>query len=120
MPPPQVDITILLAGDFLAIREGAVIDVHATSFQQGINDTPETLAEVLVADDDTKVTEREAHYQDLVTVDYERTPGSVAGADGLFRVSLSNGQRFAFHTIEQGVSSALEAVRLRTRAAKLG
>jgi hypothetical protein len=123
MPPAFVDIRVLLTGAFLAIREGAYLDVKGTSMRQGVSDAPETLTVPLLDDDNTKVAEQEAHYKDLVTVDYERTPaGDRAGAGplGKFRVSLSSGQRIEFPTSEQGVSSALDAIRTRTRAAKLG
>jgi hypothetical protein len=121
MPPAFVDIRVLLTGAFLAIREGAYVNVKGTSLRQGSSDAPDTLTEPLVDDDSTKVSEREAHYQDLVTVDYERTAATRPGHFGMFRLNLSSGQRIEFPTSEQqGVSSALEAIRLRTRTAKLG
>jgi hypothetical protein len=88
--------------------------------QQGSSAEPERCVQVIVEEDGTKVSEREAHYRDLITVDYERDPKTTGPASGTFRVSLANGERIILPTLKDGVSTAVAAVRQRTRVAKLG
>lgn len=122
MPPATVDYHVLAVGEFVGQREGAFIDLRATSLAHAEQQNPDEVKRELIAlgKDSAKVEEREAHYRDIVTVDYKRGGDAKGALIGVFQVSLTNGQTIAFPTEEEGtpITSALDYIRQRTRQVK--
>jgi len=124
MPTPYVDYESIAVGEFLGARGGPVIDLQLTSIDHARTDDPDTVSAEAIAinEDVARVEEREAHYKDVITVDYKRSGGETTTNEsmGVFQVTLTNGQTMAFPTLEHGppVQAALENIRARTRRAK--
>jgi len=124
MPSACVDYESIAVGEFLGARGGPFIDLKATSLSHAQSTEPDVVSTNAIAlgEDAAKVEEREAHYKDVITVDYKRSAAATGGNEptGVFQVSLANGQAIAFPTIENGVPvhAALENIRARTRRAK--
>ena len=111
LPPTQWRIFVLLVGPFLATRDGFAFDLKQTSYDVAAGGN--------IATSEDRPVEREFHYADVVTVEYVRVSDTAgAQAIGQFKLSLVNAQTEARECLEQGAESAVEAIRLKTRAVR--
>lgn len=111
LPPARWRIFALLVGPFLATRDGFAFDLKQTSYDVAAGGN--------IATGEDRPVEREFHYADVVTVEYVRVSAAAgAQATGQFKLSLVNAQTEAQECLEQGAESAVEAIRLKTRAVR--
>jgi hypothetical protein len=118
MPPRQTDLTVLAVGEFVGFHSGYVIDLKAISEAHASETDPDVVVrdQVKVLIDEAQVRQREAHYRDIVNIDY-----LPEGTIPMLRLGLSNGQTIQYPTLKAGSrrEAALEHIRKRTREAKL-
>jgi hypothetical protein len=118
MPHQRVDIFVLLVGPFVAMRSLFELHVKETSFAAAMGEPMVTSEE--------RAFEREFHYADIVTIEYEQArPASAAGdgaredcARGTLQLTLVNGENAKFESSQREAEAAVRAIRRRTRAEK--
>lgn len=124
MPPRQTDFTVLAVGEFVGFHSGYVIDMKGISEAHASETDPDVVVpdQVKVLIDEERVREREAHYRDIVNIDYTSPEGTNGAPVGVLALGLSNGEKIEYPTLKAGSpwKSALENIRKRTRDAKLG
>jgi hypothetical protein len=123
MPPRYTNFMGLAVGEFVGVRAGPYLDLRETAQKQAAAQDPDHVAMgTIVMGEDAKLQmEREAHYRDVVNIDYKRTDELSDGtAAGIFALGLTNGVVIDFATVEAGppVMAAIEHIRDRTRKAK--
>jgi hypothetical protein len=118
MPYQHVDIFVLLVGPFVAMRSPFELHVKETSFAVA-------KGEPLVTSEE-RAFEREFHYADIVTIEYEQARPTSAdgdgngedGARGTLQLTLVNGEKAKFESSQLEAEAAVRAIRRRTRAEK--
>lgn len=124
MPPQRMDFTVLAVGEFVGFRSGYVMNLKAVSEAHAAEAEPDVVVpgHVKVLNDHEMEREREAHYRDIVNIDYGSTDLSQGPAVGVLKLGLSNGEKIEYRTDRDGPpwKAALENIRKRTREVKLG